>query len=85
MIAAMERAPHPALRLGRVIGGGVLLVSGLAGLVLPVLPGWLLIIPGLGLWSHEFAWAARLRHRTRTELESRGIIKPQSEEPPRAA
>lgn len=85
MIPGMERAPHPALRLARLVGGGVLLVSGLAGLVLPVLPGWLLIIPGLGLWSHEFAWAARLRHRTRAKLESRGIIQPRPDEPPRAA
>jgi hypothetical protein len=85
----MTRRSHPALRAARLVGGGLLLVGGVAGLVLPVLPGWVLIIPGLGLWSHEFAWAARLRHRVRSELVARGIIAPRpdrrDEQPPRAA
>lgn len=59
--------PNPVMRLIRLVGGGVLLASGLVGLVLPILPGWLLIIPGLSLWSTEFVWAARLRHRAHDE------------------
>ncbi len=39
-----------------VIGITVLLI-GLAGLVLPVLPGWVLIFVGLGILATEFAWA----------------------------
>ncbi len=39
-----------------VIGITVLLI-GIAGLVLPVLPGWVLIFVGLGILATEFAWA----------------------------
>lgn len=58
---------NPVMRLVRLIGGGVLLAAGLVGLVMPILPGWLFIIPGLSLWSTEFVWAARLRHRAGEE------------------
>ena len=68
------------LRLARVIGGSVLIPVGIAGLFLPILPGWLLIIPGLALWGREFDWAARLlnaitdrldrfRHRSERRVE----------------
>lgn len=57
------------MRLARLVGGGVLLVTGLVGLALPILPGWLLIVPGLSLWSTEFVWAARLRRRAAEEWQ----------------
>ncbi|CAN5798465.1 hypothetical protein BH23ACT5_BH23ACT5_24490 [soil metagenome] len=57
---------NPIKRLARITAGGVLVVVGLVGLVMPVMPGWLFIIPGLTLWSSEFRWAARLRQRTVT-------------------
>lgn len=63
------RTTNPALRLVRLVGGGLLLLLGLVGLALPVLPGWLFIIPGLSLWSTEFVWAARLRRRATDEWE----------------
>lgn len=37
--------------------GSSLVAVGLAGLLLPVLPGWLLIIAGFALLSREYAWA----------------------------
>ena len=39
-----------------VIGGTVVLI-GVAGLVLPILPGWVLIFAGVGVLATEFAWA----------------------------
>lgn len=44
-----------------VIGlvGIVMVLVGIAGLVLPVLPGWLLIIAGLALLRNEFGSADR--------------------------
>jgi uncharacterized membrane protein YbaN (DUF454 family) len=33
----------------RITGGSILLTIGVLGLILPILPGWLLIIPGLFL------------------------------------
>jgi len=37
--------------------GFVLIVLGLAGLVLPVMPGWVLIIAGFAVLSREYSWA----------------------------
>jgi uncharacterized protein (TIGR02611 family) len=37
--------------------GLVLLCLGIAGLLLPVLPGWVLIIGGFAVWSREYSWA----------------------------
>lgn len=54
-----------------------MIVLGLAGLVLPVMPGWLLLIPGLTLWAGEFVWAARLRDGARDRL--RRSIRPDSD------
>lgn len=46
-----------SLRIGF---GFVLLAGGLIGWLLPVIPGWLMVIPGLLLLSKEFHWARRL-------------------------
>ncbi|MCH8269284.1 MAG: PGPGW domain-containing protein [Acidobacteria bacterium] len=35
------------------------LVLGLLGWLLPIIPGWAFIIPGLMLLSREFHWAKR--------------------------
>jgi hypothetical protein len=37
--------------------GFVLVCLGLAGLLLPVLPGWILIIAGFAVLSREYSWA----------------------------
>ena len=47
-------------RIGVTIAGVVVLVVGLAGLLLPVLPGWVLIFVGLGILATEYVWAQRL-------------------------
>ncbi len=39
--------------------GFTLLLAGLAGLALPILPGWLLIIAGLAVLGSEYVWAER--------------------------
>lgn len=48
------------VRVILVMFGTILLVGGLIGLLLPVVPGWLLIIPGLAILGTEFVWARRL-------------------------
>ena len=45
--------------------GWALLLLGLIGLVLPVLPGVLLLIVGLAFLSLEYQWADRLMGRLR--------------------
>lgn len=54
---------HVVVRIARMVGGITLIVLGVLGLLLPVLPGWILIIPGLGLLPYR--WAARLRGHIR--------------------
>jgi hypothetical protein len=49
----------------RIGGGGLLTLTGLAGLALPIMPGWILLIPGLILLSREFHWAKRLLERVK--------------------
>ncbi|MDP9330251.1 MAG: PGPGW domain-containing protein [Actinomycetota bacterium] len=56
---------HNAKRLVITIAGVVLLVLGLAGIVLPFLPGWLLIFAGLAVLSTEYVWAERLLKRAK--------------------
>ena len=58
------------VRLGRVVVGTALLVVG-AILALPLVPGpgLLLVVIGLGLLSHEFEWARRLRSRASAEFQ----------------
>lgn len=45
--------------------GTLMLTIGIVGLVVPVLPGWLLIIAGLAVLRTEFRWADRLAGRAR--------------------
>jgi hypothetical protein len=47
-------------RVAVTIAGFTLVLAGLAGLLLPIIPGWLLIIPGLALLATEYVWARRL-------------------------
>ncbi len=44
----------------RLVAGLVLTLLGLVGLLLPILPGWLLLIPGLLLLGTHFHWPRRL-------------------------
>jgi hypothetical protein len=39
------------------LAGFLLVCVGLAGLLLPVLPGWILIITGFAVLSREYSWA----------------------------
>lgn len=47
-------------RIAVTVVGAVLLVTGVVGLALPILPGWICIIGGLSLLGTEYAWARRL-------------------------
>jgi len=46
-------------RVGISIVGTILILAGLAGLALPIIPGWLLIIAGLAVLATEYTWAER--------------------------
>lgn len=44
-------------RAALTVVGFALIAVGLAGLILPILPGWLLIIAGFAVLSREYSWA----------------------------
>jgi len=48
------------MRLLRIIGGFALVTVGIIGLILPIMPGWIFLIPGLVMLSEHFDWAKRL-------------------------
>ena len=53
------------------IGGGLLVILGLAGFALPLLPGTVLLVAGLLVWSSEFRWAREVLARVRAWLAGR--------------
>ena len=62
------RAGRLTLRIAIGIVGALVIVIGLVLVPLPG-PGWLIVLAGLAILSLEFAWAQRLIHFTRTQLE----------------
>lgn len=66
-------------RAALTVVGFALVCLGLAGLVLPVLPGWILIIGGFAVLSREYSWAhsgltiAR-RHAARSGTKVRSMV-----------
>ncbi|MDQ3943576.1 MAG: hypothetical protein M3357_00160 [Actinomycetota bacterium] len=52
-------------RVAVTVVGLALVVAGLAGVVLPLLPGPLLLIGGLGVLATEYVWARRALDVTR--------------------
>ena len=53
----------------RILSGFGLVLLGIAGLILPVMPGWIFLIPGLVILSEHFAWARRLLDKAKHYLE----------------
>ena len=51
---------HNGKRIIVTIVGLIVLLIGLAGLILPILPGWALIFVGLAILATEYVWAQRL-------------------------
>jgi uncharacterized protein (TIGR02611 family) len=48
------------VRVALVVAGVAMVLAGVAGLVLPIVPGWLLIFGGLAVLAGEFVWARTL-------------------------
>ena len=48
------------IRAALIAAGIVVTLTGVAGLALPVIPGWALIFAGLAILATEFVWARTL-------------------------
>jgi uncharacterized protein (TIGR02611 family) len=84
----IERVRRPLLiRIGAVMAGTVLVLAGIIGLLLPVVPGWLLIIAGLAILATEFVWARRLLDTAKaraSDIKAK-VVKPGTKKPGAAA
>lgn len=63
-----KRLPHPIRWVVVASVGGTLVIVGLTGLVLPVIPGIPLMLAGFALLASEFAWAEVLLNRTKNQV-----------------
>jgi uncharacterized membrane protein YbaN (DUF454 family) len=60
--------------LRHLLGWGLVLL-GIIGLILPIMPGWIFLIPGLVILSDYFPWARRLTEWAKRKahwMEKRG-------------
>ena len=57
--------PRGFRRAATTVGGGVLVLVGLIGLVLPLVPGTAFLLAGVVLWPTEFGWAKQLLARVK--------------------
>jgi uncharacterized membrane protein YbaN (DUF454 family) len=62
----------------RIILGTVLILVGIVGLIMPIMPGWVFIIPGLVILADYFPpihrllqWARRKLEETSAKMEDR--------------
>ena len=60
----------PVKALFRIVLGILLILVGLVGLILPVMPGWVFIIPGLIILGDYFPPIHRLLIWVRKKLEA---------------
>jgi len=60
-----KRLPHPIRWVVAATVGGALVLVGLTGLILPVIPGIPMMIAGFALLASEFTWAEIVLNRTK--------------------
>ncbi len=58
------------MSLFRTIGGFFLVFIGVIGLILPVMPGWIFLIPGLAMLSERFPSVRRLLEWARAKAKT---------------
>lgn len=57
----------------RIAVGGSMVLAGLLGLALPILPGWVFVIPGLMILAREFPWARRILQWLKNRLPRKPV------------
>jgi uncharacterized membrane protein YbaN (DUF454 family) len=59
----------PLSRLFKVAGGFFLVGIGILGIILPVMPGWVFLIPGLVILGEEYSWARSLLKWAKAKMD----------------
>ena len=65
----LSKLPHPVRWALTVIIGSLMLIGGLLGLVLTIIPGWVLIFLGIAILALELEWARELNKQGQQGLE----------------
>ena len=60
------------LHLLRILSGFGLVLLGIVGLIQPIMPGWIFLIPGLVILAEYFPPIRRLLHWAKSKLETPG-------------
>jgi uncharacterized membrane protein YbaN (DUF454 family) len=58
-------------KLLRQLSGVFLVIIGILGIILPVMPGWIFLIPGLVILSEHYSWAKRVLSWAREKVEGK--------------
>ena len=53
----------------RILSGSFLCILGVVGIILPVMPGWIFLIPGLVILAEYFPWAKTLLDKCKRLVE----------------
>ena len=64
----ITKSPRPFRRIAVVALGWVLILLGMAGLVLPVMPGAVLIVVGAFMVNPQWAWPRRMLDKCRVRF-----------------
>ena len=81
MVSSMNRKAKTIVVL--LVGWGFMLL-GVAGLILPIMPGWIFIFVGLIILSTEYVWAHHLLTRIREKFPRFGGVLEQANQKARA-
>ena len=57
-----------------MIAGFFLILLGLLGLLLPIMPGWVFLIPGLMILGERYEWARRLVDWVKRKFKSAAAV-----------
>lgn len=64
------RTGGPLRAILRIASGISLVIIGVVGLILPIMPGWIFLIPGLVILAEYFPPAQRLLDWAKAKMES---------------
>ncbi|MBM3775207.1 MAG: hypothetical protein FJW37_08595 [Acidobacteria bacterium] len=59
-------------KIARISLGFLLVFVGVIGILLPVMPGWVLLIPGLIILAEHFSWARNIVEGAKRKAEKYG-------------
>ena len=66
----MNAVLRQVLRWGKISLGFLLILIGVIAGFIPVIQGWMFVLPGLAILATEFVWAKRIESWVKTKFKS---------------